>query len=141
LQNSESRSGSGAGTTLSVLCGRAGIAATSCKFGQLPILISASAARHHQGGRYFLDGRNFLENDAVIHGDRVGSSVIIFWTGHLTRVTNGLSGRLRYWASGVGLAMKDFAFKVNLVAVVQVRAGGENVGRKVVPTVLGAPGR
>jgi hypothetical protein len=36
--------------------------------------------------------------------------------------------------------MKDFAFKVNLVAVVRVRAGGESVARKVVSTVLGAPG-
>jgi hypothetical protein len=37
-------------------------------------------------------------------------------------------------------AMKDFAFKVNLVAVVRVRAAGESVARKVVPTVLGPPG-
>ena len=36
--------------------------------------------------------------------------------------------------------MKDFAFKVNLVAVVRVRADDESVARKVVPTVLGAPG-
>jgi hypothetical protein len=35
--------------------------------------------------------------------------------------------------------MKDFALKVNLVAVVRVRAGGESVARKVVSTVLGAP--
>jgi hypothetical protein len=35
--------------------------------------------------------------------------------------------------------MGDFTFKVNLVAVVRVRAGGESVARKVVPTVLGAP--
>ena len=35
--------------------------------------------------------------------------------------------------------MKDFAFKVNLVAVVRVRADDESVARKVVPTVLGAP--
>jgi len=41
---------------------------------------------------------------------------------------------------GVGLAMEDFAFKVNLVAVVRVRADDESVARKVVPTVLGAPG-
>jgi hypothetical protein len=34
---------SGAGTTLSVLCGRAGIAATSSKFGQLPILVQRSS--------------------------------------------------------------------------------------------------
>ena len=36
--------------------------------------------------------------------------------------------------------MKDFAFKVNLVAVVRVRADDESIARKVVPTVLGAPG-
>ena len=41
---------------------------------------------------------------------------------------------------GCGSAMKDFAFKVNLVAVVRVRAEDESVARKVVPTVLGAPG-
>jgi hypothetical protein len=34
----------------------------------------------------------------------------------------------------------DFAFKVNLTAVVRVRAADESVARKVVPTVLGAPG-
>jgi hypothetical protein len=34
----------------------------------------------------------------------------------------------------------DFTFKVNLTAVVQVRAADENVARKVVPAVLGAPG-
>ena len=34
--------------------------------------------------------------------------------------------------------MRDFTFKVNLVAVVRVRAGDE--GRKVVPTILGPPG-
>ena len=37
-------------------------------------------------------------------------------------------------------AMKDFAFKVNLVAVVRVRADDESIARKIVPTVLGAPG-
>ena len=36
--------------------------------------------------------------------------------------------------------MEVFAFKVNLVAVVRVRAEDESVARKVVPTVLGAPG-
>jgi hypothetical protein len=36
--------------------------------------------------------------------------------------------------------MKDFAFKVNLVAVVRVRAEDESVARKIVPAVLGAPG-
>jgi hypothetical protein len=35
--------------------------------------------------------------------------------------------------------MKDFAFKVNLVAVVRVRAADESVARQVVPGVLGAP--
>src|SRR5262245_29105384 len=34
----------------------------------------------------------------------------------------------------------DFTFKVNLTAVVRVRAADENVARKVVPMVLGAPG-
>jgi hypothetical protein len=36
--------------------------------------------------------------------------------------------------------MDDFAFKVNIVAVVRVRAADESVARKVVPTVLGSPG-
>ena len=36
--------------------------------------------------------------------------------------------------------MVDFAFTVNIVAVVQVRAADENVARRVVPTVLGSPG-
>ena len=36
--------------------------------------------------------------------------------------------------------MEDFTFKVNLVAVVRVRAGEESVARNIVPTVLGAPG-
>jgi hypothetical protein len=36
--------------------------------------------------------------------------------------------------------MTDFEFKVNLVAVVRVRAADETVARQVVPTVLGAPG-
>ena len=35
--------------------------------------------------------------------------------------------------------MSDFAFKVNLVAVVRVLAAEENAARRVVPTVLGAP--
>ena len=34
----------------------------------------------------------------------------------------------------------DFTFKVNLVAVVRVRAGDESVAREIVPTILGAPG-
>jgi len=37
-------------------------------------------------------------------------------------------------------AVKDFIFKVNLVAVARVRAADENIARQVVPTVLGAPG-
>ena len=36
--------------------------------------------------------------------------------------------------------MSEFTFKVNLVAVVRVRADDESVARKVVPMVLGAPG-
>jgi len=36
--------------------------------------------------------------------------------------------------------MRDFEFKVNLVAVVRVRAADESVARQVVPEVLGAPG-
>ena len=36
--------------------------------------------------------------------------------------------------------MKDFGFKVNLVAVVRVRADDESIARKAVPTVAGAPG-
>ena len=39
-----------------------------------------------------------------------------------------------------GASMRDIAFKVNIVAVVRVRAAEENVARKVVPTVLAAPG-
>lgn len=36
--------------------------------------------------------------------------------------------------------MKDFAFKVNLVALVRVQAADESVARQVIPTVLEAPG-
>jgi hypothetical protein len=36
-------------------------------------------------------------------------------------------------------AMSDFVFKVNLVAVVRVRADDETVAREAVPTVLGSP--
>ena len=36
--------------------------------------------------------------------------------------------------------MRDFVFKVDLVAIVRVRTVDENVARKVVPTVLGVPG-
>ena len=35
--------------------------------------------------------------------------------------------------------MRDFEFKVNVVAVVRVRAADESVARQVVPEVLGAP--
>jgi hypothetical protein len=45
------------------------------------------------------------------------------------------------WTTSAGVpAVKDFIFKVNFVAVVQVRAADENSARQVVPTVLGAPG-
>ena len=36
--------------------------------------------------------------------------------------------------------MEDFTFKVDLVAVVQVRASDESIAREIVPEVLGAPG-
>jgi hypothetical protein len=36
--------------------------------------------------------------------------------------------------------MGEFAFKVNVVAVVRVHAADENVARKIIPDVLGAPG-
>ena len=36
--------------------------------------------------------------------------------------------------------MSEFTFKVNVVAVVRVRADDESIARKIVPTVLGAPG-
>ena len=36
--------------------------------------------------------------------------------------------------------MDDFTFKVDLVAVVRVRAPDESIARKFVPEVLGAPG-
>src|SRR5262245_28170067 len=39
----------------------------------------------------------------------------------------------------VGVGMKDFEFKVNLVAVVRVLAADESVARQAVPEVLGAP--
>ena len=35
--------------------------------------------------------------------------------------------------------MRDFEFKVNLVAVVRVQAANESIARQVVPAVLGAP--
>jgi hypothetical protein len=36
--------------------------------------------------------------------------------------------------------MSEFVFKVNIGAVVRVRAADENVARKIVPDVLRAPG-
>jgi hypothetical protein len=36
--------------------------------------------------------------------------------------------------------MGEFVFKASIDAVVRVRAADENAARKVVPTVLGAPG-
>lgn len=36
--------------------------------------------------------------------------------------------------------MRTFEFEVNLTATVRVRAADEGAARKVVPTVLGAPG-
>jgi hypothetical protein len=36
--------------------------------------------------------------------------------------------------------MKDFTFKVNLIAVVRVRAADESAARQVVSDVLGTPG-
>ena len=36
--------------------------------------------------------------------------------------------------------MGEFLFKASIVAVVRVRAADENVARKIVPDVLGAPG-
>jgi hypothetical protein len=35
--------------------------------------------------------------------------------------------------------VKDFAFKIDLVAMVRVRAADEKVARKIVPTALKAP--
>jgi hypothetical protein len=55
-----------------------------------------------------------------------------------------MSGQVNLWATAVlgcgSLSMEDFTFKVDLVAVVRVRAGDDSVARKIVPTVLGAPG-
>jgi hypothetical protein len=39
----------------------------------------------------------------------------------------------------VAVAMADFEFKVNLVAMVRVQAAHESVARRAVPGVLGAP--
>ena len=36
--------------------------------------------------------------------------------------------------------LQEYAFQVNLVAVVRVRAADEALARKVVPSVLGSPG-
>jgi hypothetical protein len=36
--------------------------------------------------------------------------------------------------------LQEYAFQVNLVAVVRVRAADEILARKVVPSVLGSPG-
>jgi hypothetical protein len=66
-------------------------------------------------------------------------------SGQVNRGTASCDQRTK-WATAVlgcgelAPAMKDFAFKVNLVAVVRVRADDESVARKVVHTVLGAPG-
>ena len=62
----------------------------------------------------------------------------------VNRGTGSCDQRIK-WATAVlgcedGPAMGDFAFKVNLVAVVRVRADDESGARKVVPTVLGPPG-
>src|SRR5262245_12042332 len=43
-------------------------------------------------------------------------------------------------SQGFATIAMDFTFEVNLTAVVRVRAADENVARKVVPMVLGAPG-
>jgi hypothetical protein len=53
-------------------------------------------------------------------------------------VTNGCIGVFILLEGS--LPMDDFAFKVNIVAVVRVRAADESVARKIVPTVLGSPG-
>ena len=60
------------------------------------------------------------------------------------QVNRGTGSRIKWATAVLGMwelapAMKDFAFKVNLVALVRVRAADESVARKVVPTVLGAP--
>ena len=36
--------------------------------------------------------------------------------------------------------LQEYAFQVNLVAVVRVRAADQTLARKVVPSVLGSPG-
>ena len=51
-----------------------------------------------------------------------------------------LSGLGAICGVGQELVPEDFTFKVNLVAVVRVCADNESIARKIVPTVLGAPG-
>ena len=57
-------------------------------------------------------------------------------SGQVNRGTGSCDQGIK-WATAV---LEDFAFKVNLVAVVRVRADDESVARKIVPAVLGAPG-
>jgi hypothetical protein len=66
-------------------------------------------------------------------------------SGQVKRGIGSCDQRIKWATAELGCgelapAMKDFAFKVNLVAVVRVRADDESVARKIVPTVLGAPG-
>ena len=60
-------------------------------------------------------------------------------SGQVNRGTGSCDQRNKGAVCGVRHAMEDFTFKVNLVAVVRVRADDESVARKVVPTVLRAP--
>jgi hypothetical protein len=60
--------------------------------------------------------------------------------GQVNRGTGSCGQRNKMAACGVQSAVDDFTFKVNLVAVVRVRAGDESIARKIVPKVLGAPG-
>ena len=48
--------------------------------------------------------------------------------------------RIKARCAGLLPAMGDFEFKVNLVAVVRVRAADPTAARAIVPAVLGAPG-
>jgi hypothetical protein len=61
-------------------------------------------------------------------------------SGQVNRGTGSCDQRNKGATCGVRHVMEDFTFKVNLVAVVRVRAADESVARKIVPTVLGAPG-
>jgi hypothetical protein len=54
-------------------------------------------------------------------------------TTHIERAPLSVHGRLRHFA------MSEFAFEVNIVAVVRVHAADKNVAREAVSTVLGAP--